>query len=111
MIHAEDYLVADREEVSRLAVTVVDDRIKKNDRTECNATSIYRINCTLHAEVFNPELHRPCTSWAVAKDRWRNDVEAERLTHLKGRNLTPGQRPIREVPERLFSADGLVDHL
>jgi len=45
MIHAEDYLVADREEVSRLAVTVVDDRIKKNDRTECNATSIYRINC------------------------------------------------------------------
>ena len=98
MINAEDDLVADREEVPRLAITVVDDRIKQNDRTECWAASIYFIYCTLHAEVFNPELHRSCTGWAVAKDRWRYDVEAECLTHLKSRNLTPGQRAIRKVP-------------
>jgi hypothetical protein len=102
---------ADREEVPRLAVTVVHDRVKECDRAERRICGVHRRNRNLNAKVLNPELDGALASRPVAKDRWRDNVQAERLTHLKGGNLASSKRPFWEVPEWSLAADRLVDHL
>jgi hypothetical protein len=111
VVNAEVAFCADREEVPRLAVTVIHDRVKECDRTERCICGVYRRNRNLHAKVINPELNGTLASWPIAQNGWRDNAQAERFAHLKSGNLAPSKRPFGEVPERSLAANRLVDHL
>ena len=61
--------------------------------------------------MVDPELHSPFACGAVAQDGWGNNAEAETLAYEIGGRFARGKAPLREVPERLLTADGFVDHL
>ena len=59
--------------------------------------------------LVDPQLDGAHSERPVPQDRRRHQVPPGRVRHQVRRHLTPGQRAVREVPERPLAADRLVD--
>ena len=57
----------------------------------------------------DPELHHAGAERPLAQHGRRHDAPAGGLRHREGRDLAAGQGAVREVPQRPFAGDRLVD--
>ena len=102
---------SEREQVARLSVAVVHDRIEEGNRSERFVGGVDEVDRPLHPLVFNPELGAAKIGRAITQDCWRNNGEPKRFREEIGGNLASRKCAGREVPERRFAADRFVDYV
>ena len=96
--------------MTALPVGVVDDGVEQGHRPQARIVLLDERPGVGRLVLVDPQLDHPGPGGPVAQDRRRDDRPAARLRDRPGRHLAPGERPIREVPQRLLEGDRLVHH-
>ena len=98
------------EDVTAFSVCVVAEQVEEHDRFEELLVFLAEVEVVIFGIVFDELLERTRAIRAVVAQRGeRDDVKAKRLADEIRGDFTPGQRVLREIPERLLAARGLVN--
>ena len=110
VVDALDDPVGPDQEVARLAVGVVHEGVEEGDPAQARIGGPEQLDDVDVVADVDPELEHPRPGrCALAVDRRRHHVPSGGLRHEVCGDLAVGERPVREVPERPFAADRLVD--
>ena len=90
--------VGDREQVTDLAVRVVDDGVERRDATEVVGVVVLQGEVVLSAVVLDEQLHRPDPFWSVTQDGRRDRRPPQRPSHFIRCDLAVAERALGEVP-------------
>jgi hypothetical protein len=98
------------EDVTALAVGVVDEQVEEDDGLEEQFFLGREIKVVIVGVVRDELLERACAVRPLlAQRREGNEVKAERLADEVGGNFAQGEGVLLEIPKRLFAARGFID--